>query len=84
MLNRLFTEHPRSVGESYGRHLIVAGGFGVTMIGGGLACLVHAVLPALFTRTGSTIVARLHERMTANRIPKRHGGAFDLVGGLGI
>jgi Family of unknown function (DUF6356) len=40
-----FTEHPATVGESYGRHLIYAFGFGGRMIVGSLALLVHAVLP---------------------------------------
>jgi len=67
MLKHLFLDHPHSVDESYGRHLAVAGGFGLAMIGGGLACLVHAVLPCAFTRTGSGVVRRLHDRMVANR-----------------
>lgn len=35
MLNRLFVDHPRTVGESYGAHLLVATRFGATMIGAG-------------------------------------------------
>lgn len=84
MLDRLFTEHPRSVGESYGEHLMMAGGFGARMILGGLACLVHAIIPALFTRTGSRIIAGLYGKMIAARGAKKHGSPFDLMGGLGI
>lgn len=62
-----FTEHPASVGETYGEHFCVAGRFGAAMLLGGAACLVHAVLPFLFTRTGSGIITRLHERMVVNR-----------------
>ena len=62
------TEHPASVGESYTQHLATAGGFGLAMIGGGLACLVHGVLPFLFTRTGSAAIERLHDRMIAHRV----------------
>ena len=64
---RLFTEHPASVGESYGEHLAVATRFGLAMIGGGLACLIHGLCPTLFARTGSGTVTRLHDRMVANR-----------------
>jgi hypothetical protein len=38
-------------------------GFGVRMIGGGLACLVHAVFPFLFVTTGSRTTERLHRRL---------------------
>lgn len=66
-LKSLFTEHPASVGESYAEHCLVAGNFGVRMILGGLACLVHAVLPFLFVRTGSVQISTLHETMVAHR-----------------
>ncbi|SEC97022.1 hypothetical protein SAMN05444164_3253 [Bradyrhizobium erythrophlei] len=62
-----FTEHPASVGESYVGHLRSAFGFGVAMIGGGAACLVHGVLPFLHTTTGSSTVIRLHDRMVTHR-----------------
>jgi len=37
------------------------------MILGSLALLVHAVLPFLFTHTGSTIVTSLYDQMITNR-----------------
>lgn len=67
MIDRLLFKHPRSVGESYGEHLLVAGSFGVSMIGAGLACLVHAIVPCLFERTGSKTIDHLHGRMIRNR-----------------
>ena len=63
-----FTEHPREVGESYGEHFMVATRFGGAMLLGGLACLVHAVLPFLCTTTGSQTIRRLHDRMVTNRV----------------
>ncbi|MDE2516656.1 MAG: hypothetical protein KGL12_11570 [Rhodospirillales bacterium] len=65
-----FTEHPASVGESYVEHLRVASSFGGAMLLGGVACLLHGLLPFLFTRTGSTTVARLYQRMVTNRTAK--------------
>jgi len=62
-----FTEHPASVGESYFEHLRVASGFSFNMITGGLACLVHAIFPFLFTHTGSGIIASLNTKMVINR-----------------
>ena len=69
LLHRWFIAHPRSVGETYLEHFGVAGRFGVSLIGGGLACLVHAVLPNAFMRTGSTTVKRLYSEM----VSRQHG-----------
>lgn len=60
MAKNPLTRHLDEAGESYGEHFAVASGFGLKMIGGGLACLVHAVLPFLFERTGSNTVRGLN------------------------
>jgi len=62
-----FTEHPASVGESYVEHARMAGSFGVVMLLGGLACLVHAIFPFLFVTTGSGMIATLYRRMVTHR-----------------
>ncbi len=62
-----FSEHPAAVGETYFEHMGVATSFGFSMIAGGLACLVHGILPFAFTSTGSRTILRLHDRMVANR-----------------
>jgi hypothetical protein len=62
-----FTEHPASVGESYFTHLRHAAGFSLSMLRGGMACMVHAIFPFLCTKTGSGIVASLNVRMISNR-----------------
>ena len=59
-----FTAHPKSVGESYGEHLVFASGTGFRMVLGGLACIAHGLLPFLFTRTGSRTIVALHERIS--------------------
>lgn len=69
-----FTEHPASVGETYGEHLRAASGFGFCLIASGIACLIHGLIPALFTRTGSQTVQRLHDRMVVNRTSKHPSG----------
>ena len=61
------TKHPNDVGETYGEHFLVATSFGAAMILGGLACLIHGLLPFLFTSTGSSTIKRLHERMVVAR-----------------
>ncbi len=65
--NRLFNDHPASVDETYGQHFVQAVGFGLRMIWGGLQCLVHAVVPGLCEKSGSTMICELHERMVTNR-----------------
>lgn len=69
MLRRIFIEHPESVGETYSEHLSVASWYGVRLLGAGLACMVHAVLPCLFVRTGSATIERLHGHMTGRLGP---------------
>lgn len=64
---RLFTDHPDSVGESYAEHLLTAAGFGTRLVLTGCACLIHALLPFLFVKTGSQQIAALYDRMVANR-----------------
>lgn len=62
-----FCDHPASVGESYFEHLFAAAMFGVRMIAGGFACIIHALLPFLFVRTGSETVRSLNGEMMARR-----------------
>lgn len=64
MTGNPFTKHPKDVGESYGDHLVHAGGFGLRMLLGGIACLIHAVLPFLFVNTASRTMNTLYRRMT--------------------
>ncbi|QJU56726.1 hypothetical protein HL653_02045 [Sphingomonas sp. AP4-R1] len=59
MFERLFLAHPRSVGESYGEHMRVAGRVGFLLIGGGIAALIHAVFPRFHQTTGSRLIRRL-------------------------
>jgi hypothetical protein len=54
------TRHLDEIDESYGEHGGKAAAFGLRMIAGGLACLVHAVCPFLFERVGSETIRTLH------------------------
>jgi len=66
-----FTRHPQEVGETYAEHMATAFGFGTAMLRGGLACLIHGLLPFLCTTTGSATIRRLHDRMVVNRVRHR-------------
>ncbi len=63
-IGRWFLDHPESRDESYLEHQRVAASYGWALMRAGLACLVHAVFPALCTTTGSQAVKRIHARMT--------------------
>ena len=64
---KLFTSHPDTVGETYVEHLLAAGGFSWRLAAASLMCAVHALLPFLFEKTASRMVAGLHHRMVTAR-----------------
>lgn len=64
---QLFTAHPASVGETYSGHLRAACGIALRLLAGGVACLVHALLPFLLQRAASDCIRELHERLTVRR-----------------
>jgi len=51
--------HLGAAGESYFEHLRFAAAVGALMVAAGLACLLHALLPALFADKASRTIARL-------------------------
>jgi hypothetical protein len=67
MARASFTDHPHEVGETYTQHLANAWGFGGRMLLGGCACIVHGLLPFLFTATASRTIGVMHDRMVLNR-----------------
>lgn len=67
MLRKIFQDHPESVGETYTEHFHSAFGFGTAMIAGGVKCIIHGLLPIVFTTSGSDVVRRLHVRMVTHR-----------------
>lgn len=72
-LLRDFTEHPHSVGESYGEHWQSAMGFAVTMLALAVVCAVHAFVPGLFKQTASRTIDDLHRRMVTQRHRRSEG-----------
>ena len=65
-LRSLFLDHPRSVDESYLQHMVFAAGFSGRLFLAALAALVHAVLPFMFEKTASRMIAGMYAR-THNR-----------------
>jgi hypothetical protein len=66
-MRNLFTEHPNAVDENYFEHLFAAAHFSANLLLAGIVCLVHALLPFLFVKTGSRLVSQLYQRMVAQR-----------------
>ena len=62
-----FQQHPSDVGETYWEHFCHAFGFALRLFVAAGACLVHAILPFLFTTTGSAMIKNLYSRMVQNR-----------------
>jgi hypothetical protein len=67
LTDRLFFEHPRTLGMSWAAHGVGALGIGARLVGAGMACLVHAVVPGVFTQTAGKTVADMHDHMTRRR-----------------
>ncbi len=62
----LFTAHPASVDESFAEHFLFAMKFAGLLFAAAGAALVHAILPFMFEKTASKIIAKLYHK-THNR-----------------
>jgi len=78
MMIKLFVEHPRAIGETYGQHARTAFSFGWRMVIGGVACMVHAAVPGLFVKTASLTVVQLDAEMRG-RMPSPGAEEFAYV-----
>lgn len=66
MIRQIFLTHPASVDETYAEHAVFAGRFAGRLFLAAGAAAVHAVIPCLFEKTASRIVADLYAK-THNR-----------------
>lgn len=66
MITKTFLDHPRSVDETYLEHAAFAGKFSVKLFAAGLCALIHAVIPCLFEKTASRMIAEMYAK-THNR-----------------
>jgi hypothetical protein len=72
LVDRLFFEHPRSIGMSWAGHGIGAVKIGVELLGAGCAAIIHAVVPGCFTETAGKTVTRIYDH-----IQQRKAGAAE-------
>ncbi|SHK83437.1 hypothetical protein SAMN05444414_101449 [Roseovarius marisflavi] len=66
MISKVFLDHPKSVDETYLEHARFAGTFSLKLFGAGFAALVHALVPAMFDKTASRMIAEMYAK-THNR-----------------
>jgi len=60
MIDRLFLEHPRSIGMSWAEHGKGAVAIGMKMMLGGLICVIHAIFPGLFKDKASRMICEMY------------------------
>ena len=63
IVDRMFLEHPRSLGMSWAAHGAGAVKVGFELIGAGCAALIHAAVPGLFGETASRTVVRVYDHI---------------------
>jgi hypothetical protein len=66
-VKNIFTEHPKSIGESYLLHFRNAAGYALTFLLLFFIALIHAILPFLFARTASDIVCEMSADMECRK-----------------
>lgn len=77
LMKNIFTKHPHSIGETYLQHFKFASCFGLNMLMGGFACLLHAIFPFIFQKTGSNLLLKMTHHFIS-RMPKLEGQAIEL------
>ena len=63
VMTHIFLDHPRSVEEGYFEHMRFAAGFAATLFVAAFAATIHALVPCLFEKTASRMIARMHDRL---------------------
>ncbi len=81
-LRRLFSDHPREVGETYGQHFATAFGFGFKLLRLAGAAFLHGVVPGVHKTTVSNEICRMADEMggrarEARECRMREAGVID-------
>jgi len=67
IVDRLFVDHPRSLGMTWAGHGIGAVKIGAELIGAGCAAIVHAIVPGVFTETAGRTVTRIYDHIQSRK-----------------
>jgi hypothetical protein len=74
ILDRIFTKHPASVGQSYMQHFAFSATFSIRLLIASFTALIHALLPCFFQSTTSRYIEELSRRMHR----QKNGGVLEL------
>lgn len=72
IVDKLFLDHPRSLGMSWAGHGAGALKVGFQLIGAGCAAIIHGLVPGLFGETASRTVTRVYEHIERTRGATAH------------
>ena len=76
VIGRLFNDHPKSLGMTWASHGAGAAVIAVKLIGAGAACLIHAIVPAWFTRTAGRTVTFIYEDIARRKAGSANPNAW--------
>jgi hypothetical protein len=78
-------QHLIEAGESYFEHLGFAATVGLMALAAGLACLIHALVPALCTRTASRTIGLLNQLLAdRGRVSEVRDQSIEAIGGAAL
>lgn len=81
MIDRVFRDHPRKVGEGYFEHMAFAARFATRLLGAALAAITHAVVPCLFESTASRTVRTMAAELERRGRPASEPAQSAFLGG---
>ena len=67
MFARMFTDHPKTVGESYLAHMGASFAIAGRLLAAGSKCVVHGLVPGLCKTAGSDAIMTLHREVAPRR-----------------
>lgn len=62
-----FSQHPKSIGESYFEHMRHALSYAFWLLLAGISCLLHAIFPFLFQNVASDCIVRLVNKLSQGK-----------------
>ena len=78
-LQRMFSDHPAKVGESYFEHMAFAFGFSARLFRAAFAAFVHGVVPSLHETTASAAVLAMNDEIRARRASMATGSGATAI-----
>ena len=67
-ISKIFTQHPKSNGETYFEHMRCASYYGFRMVISGLAAIVHSVLPFIFETAASDCAKMVNKEVERRKL----------------